>query len=119
MSTSGTGAATPLSGIAEFSLEMPTDKVEVTYFGDSNKVYVQGFADVSGEISGFWEDDSDALYDASRSTDGVKMYIYPSVDAVSKYWYGPAWVDFSIESSVGDAVSISGSFSANGAWGQY
>jgi hypothetical protein len=117
VSTSGTGAASPLCGLAEWSVNSPTDKVEVTAFCDGNKVYVQGFADLTGEVSGFWEDDVDTLYEASRSTDGVKMYIYPSADAATKYWYGPAWVDFSMSGSTSAAVAISGSFVANGTWG--
>ena len=105
-------------GMATFTLNSPTDKVEVTAFQDTNKVYVQGLADISGELSGFWDDTSDVLYDASKSDDGVKMYLYPSSDAMTKYFYGPAWVDFSLESGVSAAVTISGSFVANGAWGQ-
>jgi hypothetical protein len=48
----------------------------------------------------------------------VKLYLYPSSDATGKYFYGPAWVDFSIEVPVDGAATISGSFAANGAWGQ-
>lgn len=118
MSTTGGGTAVTVVGLASWSLNSPTDKVEVTAFGDVNKQYVQGLSDISGELSGWWDDTSDQLYDASRSADGVKMYLYPSSDASGKYWYGPAWVDFSIEVSNDGGVSVSGSFVANGAWGQ-
>lgn len=118
MSTTGTGTAVNVIKLNQWSLDMPTDKVEVTSFGDTNKAYVQGLPDASGTVSGFWDDTSDALYDASRSTDGVKMYLYPSSDAPTKYWYGPAWVDFSISQGVSEAVTVSAAFSANGAWGQ-
>jgi hypothetical protein len=50
---------------------MATDKVEVTSFLDANKTYVQGLKDISGALSGFWEDSQDALFDAAsrpRST---------------------------------------------------
>jgi hypothetical protein len=114
MSTTGGGTATTVIGLKEWSLDMPTDKIEVTAFGSTNKEYVQGLPDATGELSGWWDDTSDALYDASRSTDGVKMYLYPSADAPTKYWYGPFWVDFSINVTVDGAVEVSGGFNANG-----
>lgn len=117
MSTTGSGTAIAIT-LKSWSLNSPTDKVEVTSFGDVNKRYVQGLPDISGDLSGFWDSTSDDMYDASRSTDGVKMYLYPSADAPTKYWYGPAWVDFSITDPVDGAVEISASFSGNGAWGQ-
>ena len=118
ISTSGSTAAVAAVALRSWQLNMPTDKVEVTAFGDVNKQYVVGLPDVSGTLAGWWDDQSDQLYDASRSTDGVKLYLYPSSDATSKYWYGPAWVDFTIDVSNDQGVSISAAFSANGAWGQ-
>jgi hypothetical protein len=118
MSTSGSGNATAMVALTEWSLNMATDRVEVTAFGDANKTYVQGLKDLTGTISGFWNDANDALFDASDSTDGVKVYLYPSTDAPSKYFYGPAWVDASITTGVNAAVSISGTLAANGSWGR-
>lgn len=118
ISTSGTAAAVAAVSLSSWSLDSATDRVEVTAFGDTNKTYVQGLPDLTGELSGFWNDTSDQLYDASRSADGVKLYLYPSSDATTKYFYGPAWVDFSIEVPVDGAATISGSFAANGSWGQ-
>lgn len=118
ISTSGSGTAIAAVSLSTWSMDSATDRVEVTAFADTNKTYVQGLPDLTGELSGFWNDTTDQLYDASRSTDGVKLYLYPSSDAATKYWYGPAWVDFSIEVPVDGAVTITGSFAANGAWGQ-
>jgi hypothetical protein len=116
MSPSGTTAAVNVIALSQWSLDMATDKVEVTAFGDPNKVYVQGLKDISGSISGFWDETSDALFDAADSDDGVNMYLYPSSDAPGKYFYGPAWVDASINTGVGAAVAVSATFAANGAW---
>lgn len=118
LSTSGSGNASASVGLSSWSLNMPTDRVEVTSFEDTNKTYVQGKRDISGQFSGFWDDTNDALFDGSESTDGIKLYLYPSKDATSKYFYGPAWLDASIEVGVDGAVSISGTFQANGAWGR-
>ena len=118
MSTTGAGAATTMVKMNSWSLNMATDRVEVTAVGDSNKTYVQGLKDITGDLAGYFDDTSDQLYDASGSADGVRLYLYPSEDALTKYFYGPAWVDFNIDTGVSGAVSISGSFAANGAWGQ-
>lgn len=115
----GTGAASSMCTLSEWSLDMSTDKAEVTAFCDENKQYVAGFPDVTGSLAGSWDDTVDTLYDAMKSEAPVPMYLYPSSLVMTKYFYGPAWVDFSISAGVGDAVKISGNFSAGGNWGQY
>lgn len=118
MSTSGSGTAVQVTALNQWTLNMPTDVVEVSAFGDTNKQYVQGLPDITGTLSGWWDDTSDELYDASRSTDGVKLYLYPSSSVTTKYWYGTAWADFSINTGSAQGVAISGSFRAKGSWGQ-
>lgn len=118
LSTTGGGTAIPSVSLSKWSLDKATDKVEVTAFGDLNKVYVQGLPDVKGTIAGWFDSADDALFDASESTDGIKLYLYPSANALSIYHYGPAWVDASIDVDVKGAISISASFVANGSWGR-
>jgi hypothetical protein len=116
MSTSGTGAATNVIKLTQWTLNQTTDKVEVTAFGDTNKTYVQGLKDVQGSLTGFYDDTEAKPFQAADSTDGVKLYLYPSANSPTKYWYGPAWVDFSVDTGVAAAVTINGAFAANGAW---
>jgi hypothetical protein len=118
LSTSASGTAIAAVGLSSWSLDSPTDRVEVTSFEDVNKTYVQGKKDISGEFSGFWDNADDALFDGADSADGVKLYLYPSKDVPTVYFYGPAWLDSSIECGVDGAITISGSFQANGAWGR-
>lgn len=118
MSTSGSGTAVNVISLNSWELNMATDKVETTAFGDANKTYVQGLKDISGTINGFWDSADDTMFDASESADGVKMYLYPSADAATIYFYGPAWIDASISVGVGAAITVSCNFSANGSWGR-
>lgn len=118
LSTTGSGAATNVLKLTNWTLDQSTDKIEVTAFGDPNKTYVQGLKDVKGTIKGFFDDTETKPFTAADSTDGCKLYLYPSADVPSKYWYGPAWLDTSVDTGVADAVAISGSFAANGAWGR-
>jgi hypothetical protein len=117
ISTSGSTAAVPVTQAA-WSCNFSTQKVDVTSFRDVNMVKVQGLPDVAGDFSGFWDDTETTLFTASRSADGVKMYLYPDiVNNATAYIYGPAWVDFSINTAVAGAVAVSGTFAANGNWG--
>jgi hypothetical protein len=117
VSTTGTGTATSAASLSTWTLDLDTDLVETTSFGDSNKTYVQGLRNIQGTISGFWDDAEAKLFTASTSTDGCKLYLYPSSAATTKYAYGPAWLSISLDTGVGDAVTVSANFSANGAWG--
>lgn len=117
LSTTGSGNATNVIKLNQWTLNRTTDKIEVTAFGDANKTYVQGLPDLQGTFSGFWDDTEAKPFTAASSADGVKLYLYPSADATSKYAYGPAWMDVSIDTSVSGAVTISGNFAANGSWG--
>lgn len=118
MSTSGTGVAAPLLGAAAWTLNKATDRVEVTAFGDSNKQYVQGFADISGDFTVVWDDTDDTAFDAAESADGCRIYLYPSTLVSTIYHYGPAWVDVSHSAAVDGRVEVTGSFAANGNWGR-
>jgi hypothetical protein len=117
MSTTGTGAATSVIKLNKWTLNRSTDKIEVTSFGDANKTYVQGLPDVKGSFGGFWDDTESKPFTAAASTDGVKLYLYPSSTITTKYWYGPAWLDVSMDVAVNGAVTISSDFVANGSWG--
>lgn len=117
-SVTGTGTAVQIASINHWSLDMSTDTVEVTAFGDVNKTYVQGLKDIKGTISGFWDSADDSLFDGSDSPDGAKLYLYPSSDYPSAYFYGPAWLNASIDTASGGAITVNASFVANGAWGR-
>lgn len=118
LSTTGSGAASNVIKLNAWTLNKTTDKIEVTAFGDANKTYVQGLPDLQGTFSGFYDETETKPFTGADSTDGVKLYLYPSSNAPTVYWYGPAWLDASIDTGVANAVTISGSFAANGSWGR-
>lgn len=117
MSTSAAAAAVAVT-MSGWTLNRATDRQEVTSFGDANKTYVQGLPDMQGTLSAFFDNADDRLFAAAESADGVRMYLYVSTDALGVYWYGPAWIDASIEVPVQGAVTLSGTFAANGSWGR-
>ena len=116
LSTTGSGAASSVIKLNAWTLDSSTDKIEVTAFLDANKTYVQGLKDLKGTLSGFFDDTETKPFSAADSADGCKLYLYPSADAPTKYWYGPAWLDYSLEVPVSGAVTLKGSFAEIGSW---
>jgi predicted secreted protein len=109
--TSG-GTAEPVAFLNHWTLNFAVDTIDVTAFGDTNKVKVAGLPDASGSYSGFFDNATAQTYTAA--TDGVarKMYLYPDRTTATTYWFGTATLDMSIDASVDGAVTISGNFSA-------
>jgi hypothetical protein len=116
LATSSSGTASNVIKLNQWTLNRTTDKIEVTSFGDSNKTYVQGLPDLQGTFTGFWDDTETKPFSGATSSDGVKLYLYPSADITTKYAYGQAWLDCSIDTAVNGAVTINASFAANGSW---
>lgn len=117
ISSTHTGAPVSVCMLDSWSFDGTMDTVEVTTFCDNNKVYVVGMDDAKGSFTGYWDNAEDTLYVASELGDSVSMYLYPSADAVTKYWYGYAFITgLSIDTGVGDAVKVSADWVAAGEW---
>lgn len=109
--SSDTAAAEPVSFLNNWDISSSTDRVDVTAFGDTNKVYVAGLPDATGSFSGFYDTETDQLYTASQDGLARKFYLYPDTSD-GDYWSGTAFFDFSSSGAVDGAVSVSGTWSA-------
>ena len=105
-STTGTGAVTLVGGMRAFTIDNSTDTVDTTEFGATNRTSVQGFPASNGTIEGFWATDDSTMKTASQSADGCILALYPASSAMSKYFGGPAWVDYSLRTAVDGAVGL-------------
>jgi hypothetical protein len=110
--SSDTAEASPIPFFSTWSINFSTDKVDVTAFGDDNKIYVSGLPDASGQFSGFYDDATAQTYTAA--TDGLarKFYLYPSTLTNTQYFFGTVLPDFSVDGAVADAVKVSASWNA-------
>lgn len=113
-STSGTGPLVLVGGLRAFTLDNSRDLVDTTEFGAVNRTSVLGFPAGRGTFEGFWASDDSTLQQASVSPDGCQLAIYPSRDAMTRYWACPAWLDYSNRSAVDQAVTSTSNFTANG-----
>jgi hypothetical protein len=114
---SATGVATSCIKLNAWTLDRSTDTFEVTAFGDTNKTYVQGLADLKGTLTGVWDDSETKPFAGAISSTGVKLYLYPDItNSPTKYAYGTAWLNASIETPVNGAVKLTSSFVAAASW---
>ena len=108
------GSAEPLPGQATWSISFATDKQDVTAMGDTNKVYVAGLPDASGEFGGWYDDASAQTYTAASDGLARKFYLYPNFTGTpGQYFFGTILPDFSVESGVDNAVAVRSSWNAN------
>jgi hypothetical protein len=109
------GTPEPIAFFRGGGMSAATDRVDVTAANDENKVYVSGIPDASGTADFWFDDASVQTYEAA--VDGVarKFYFYPDrQNTPTLYWYGTAFFDFSVTTSVDGGVEGSTSWNAAG-----
>jgi hypothetical protein len=105
------GTAEPVAFLTSWTIKAATDKVDVTAFGDSNKIYVAGLPDASGDFSGFYDDATVQTYTAAADGIARAFYLYPST-LTSQYWWGTILPDFEADGSVSGAVALKATWNA-------
>ena len=108
---SDSASAEPVAYLNSWSIDFAVDRVEVTSFGDTNKVYVSGLPDASGSFGGFYDTATAQLYTAASDGLARKFYLYPDTNDGDYFW-GTALFDFSVSADVNGAVTVSGSWGA-------
>lgn len=109
---SSAATAEPLQFFAKWSVNFATDKAEVTAFGDSNKIYVAGLPDASGDFSGFYDDATVQTYTAATDGQARKFYLYPNTTNATQYFFGTVLPDIKVDGDVSGAVAVSASWNA-------
>lgn len=105
-----------LVSLNKWKLSLKTDKLNVTCFGDTNKVYVPGLRDISGSVSGFWNSTNVVLFDATEATTPGLLELAPNSTEPTFTFNGLAYLDADIDTAVEGAPAVSGSFMAAGPW---
>jgi len=119
MDTTPTGSPITPVAIADlnaWTLDMSTDRVDVTAFGDTNKQRVTGLPDFSGTLGGFWNPASSPTYFAAvLAGTAVQLRLVPDTTDTG-YFEGLANIDGSINVSATGAITIAGRWDAAGNW---
>lgn len=113
----GGTALVVVASLDKWDLDMSTDKVKVTAFGDPNQVYVQGLPDIKGSYGG-WYDPVDGLgiFGVVFGTAKPALELYPDEDDITHKFAGKALLDAKISVGSDGAVAVSGSFVGAGPW---
>ena len=104
--------ASPLAYQAEWTMNFTSPKIDVTAFGDENKVTRAGLPDCTGSFGGFYDDTSNQTYTASVDGIARKFYLYPNNNLNTRYFFGTANGDASFGGSVAGAITISSAWEA-------
>jgi hypothetical protein len=114
-----TGGATSVrvASLNNWTLDLGREQVDVTAYGDPNRIYVQSLPDIKGTLGGWWEAlASRVLFDAAMGDVPVTLKLVPSTLDATTFFTGLAYLSASIEVPADGAVSISGNFVAAAAW---
>ncbi len=109
VATTSAGSASPLLNAGTWTINLSTDRVEVTAFGDTTKQYVAGLADGTLSYTGYADDTAGSqLIEAAIDGIARKVYAYP-FSSTGIYFFGTMFFDTEVATDVNGAVTISGS----------
>jgi len=108
-----------LADMKTWTLDMSTDRVDVTAFGDTNKRRVSGLPDFQGTLNAWWNAaTSPAYFSAVLAGTPVTLRLMPNTADPGVYYQGLANVDGSISVDATGAAAITGKWDAAGNWTQ-
>jgi|SRR5262245_66243115 len=117
MDPAGGSSLVTVADLNAWTLDASKDRVEVTAFGDTNKIRVAGLPDYSGTLGGWWETTSGPLFfQAVFGNTAVTLHLVPDSTITGEFFEGKANLDGSVNCSATGAVSISGKWDAAGPW---
>lgn len=105
-----------LVSLKNWKASFKTDYIDVTCFGDTNKVKVPGLPDISGSGEGFWNSTNVVLFTASSATTPGRLKLVPSSVESTFFWSGLAYLSADIDVPVDGAPAVSFAWTAAGPW---
>lgn len=109
-------APVEILSLNKWDLKLATDHIDVTCFGDENKVYIPGMKDVSGTFGGFWNSAEVTLFAGAEAEEPGLLKLVPNGTEPTYYWSGLAYLDGDVSVGVNDAPTVTGTFMAAGTW---
>lgn len=119
MDPAGGSSLVTLADLTSWTLDMSTDRVDVTAFEDTNKRRVAGLPDFSGDLGGWWNavaTSSPYFFAAVLAGTPVTLRLIPNKLDPTTYFQGLANVDGGVSVSSTGAISTKGKWDAGGNW---
>jgi len=112
----GTPTATLVAAMTEWRLNSTADEVDVTSFGDTDKVWMAGFKNGELNFSGFYDDADTAQGDMHDAFDaGTEVHVKLYTDANSGFEGDAVVLSREVSASVAGAVTCNFGLRVNGA----
>jgi hypothetical protein len=119
MDPAGGTALVVVADMNQWTLDMSTDRVDMTAFGDTNKRRVSGLPDFTGGLAGFWNavaTSSPTYFAAVLAGTPVTLRLVPNTNDPTVYFQGLANIDGSVEVGANGGVTTRGKWDAGGNW---
>jgi hypothetical protein len=119
MDPAGGATLVTLADTNSWTLDLATDRVDVTAFQDTNKRRVSGLPDFSGTLGLWWNavaTSSPRYFAAVLAGTPVTLRLVPNTADPTVYFQGLANVDGSVNVSATGAISSSGKWDAANNW---
>jgi hypothetical protein len=116
MDPTGGATAVLVASMSAWNMSMARDHVDVTSFGDTNKISVLGLPDYKGTLGGWFDTDDTSIFDAAMGNVAVMLELIPTSLVPLIMWSGLAWLDAAIDVKATGAISMTGNWSAAGPW---
>ena len=119
MDPAGGSTLVALADTNKWSLDLSTDRIPVTAFGDTNIRRVSGLPDFSGSLALWWNavaTSSPRYFAAVLAGTPVTLRLIPNTADPTVYFQGLANVDGSVDVSATGAISSSGKWDAANNW---
>lgn len=109
---------TAVASAKSWSLDASRDRVDATTFGNTNKEWLQGLPNYSGNIGFIWDPTTTPtqIFDVVLGDTAVGLKLIPSTLTSTAYFSGLAYLDGGITVDVGGAIEGTGSWVAAGPW---
>lgn len=112
----GTPSATLVAAMNEWRLTSTADEVDITAFGDTDKVWMPGFKDGQLTFSGFYDDADASQGDLHEAfDDGTEVHVKLYADADSGFEGDAVITGREVSASVNGAVTCNFTLRVNGA----
>jgi hypothetical protein len=111
----GGTALTEIISLNTWTANMETEMEDVSCFSDTNRVYVPGLKNMTGDLGGFWNSAELALWKAADAGTPGTLSLQPNLQEPGFKWQGLAYLNASIDCSL-SAPKVTGSWSAAGPW---
>jgi hypothetical protein len=115
---SGAGGATALvvASLNSWTLDLSRDKVDVTSFGDTNKMSVVGLPGYKGSLGGFYDDEELTIFNVALGDAPAFLELIPAKLNATIFFSGKAFIDANISVTASGSVNLTGAFEAAGSW---